>query len=100
MFAGCLVTDGAGHGAEKLRREASERLQVLQLDVTSQNQLQAALNTVKKTLPVGGEEEQVRFCHYFFLVRHSTKFYALAESRVEQYFELLVNDETCLVTVI
>ena len=36
VFAGCLLADKAGDGAEELRKLASPKLHVIQLDVTKQ----------------------------------------------------------------
>ncbi|XP_050714703.1 D-beta-hydroxybutyrate dehydrogenase, mitochondrial-like [Eriocheir sinensis] len=55
VFAGCLLADGHGKGAESLRKVRSDRLHVLQLDVTSQGQVQKAVKEVKKLLPEGEE---------------------------------------------
>ncbi|XP_069160143.1 D-beta-hydroxybutyrate dehydrogenase, mitochondrial [Procambarus clarkii] len=51
VFAGCLQDDG--EGAKELRKERSERLHVLQLDVTSEKQVSRAVKEVKKLLPEG-----------------------------------------------
>ncbi|XP_045607761.1 D-beta-hydroxybutyrate dehydrogenase, mitochondrial isoform X3 [Procambarus clarkii] len=51
VFAGCLQADG--EGAEHLRQEGSSRLHVLQMDVTSQDQLDKAAQEVKRLLPHG-----------------------------------------------
>ena len=48
VFAGCLISEG--EGAKSLQSTCSERLEVLQLDVTKDEQVQEALNTVKKHL--------------------------------------------------
>ncbi|KAK8744896.1 hypothetical protein OTU49_000672 [Cherax quadricarinatus] len=53
VFAGCLQIKGTG--AEKLRSEGSKRLHVLQMDVTSQKQIDNALKEVKKLLEKGEE---------------------------------------------
>lgn len=55
MFAGCLLAKSHGKGAESLRNLKSDRLHVVQLDVTSQAQLEAAVKEVKKLLPKEGE---------------------------------------------
>ncbi|KAK8393047.1 hypothetical protein O3P69_013235 [Scylla paramamosain] len=52
VFAGCL--DANGEGAASLKRHGSNRLVVLQMDVTNQEQLVKAAQEVKKQLP--GEE--------------------------------------------
>lgn len=55
VFAGCLQADGRGSaGAESLRKLKSDRLHVVQLDVTSQAQVDKTVKEVKKILP-GGE---------------------------------------------
>ncbi|XP_045607757.1 D-beta-hydroxybutyrate dehydrogenase, mitochondrial isoform X2 [Procambarus clarkii] len=51
VFAGCLQADG--EGAEHLRQEGSSRLHVLQMDVTSQDQLDKAAQEVRRLLPHG-----------------------------------------------
>ncbi|XP_037776200.1 D-beta-hydroxybutyrate dehydrogenase, mitochondrial-like isoform X2 [Penaeus monodon] len=53
VFACCLLADGGGEGAQRLRREGSRRLHVLQMDVTQQEQIDSALRSVKKLLPPG-----------------------------------------------
>ncbi|XP_069987643.1 D-beta-hydroxybutyrate dehydrogenase, mitochondrial [Penaeus vannamei] len=55
VFAGCLLAVGGGEGSRRLRKEGSERLHVLQLDVTSSEQIRKAVEEVKKTMP---KEEQ------------------------------------------
>ncbi|XP_045110218.1 D-beta-hydroxybutyrate dehydrogenase, mitochondrial-like isoform X2 [Portunus trituberculatus] len=49
VFAGCL--NDAGEGAARLREQHSERLIVLPMDVTKQEQLNAAVQEVKLQLP-------------------------------------------------
>ncbi|XP_042889688.1 D-beta-hydroxybutyrate dehydrogenase, mitochondrial-like [Penaeus japonicus] len=51
VFAGCLLADAGGEGAKDLRKKGSERLHVLQMDVTSSEQLDKALEVVEKLLP-------------------------------------------------
>lgn len=53
VFAGCLFAKAGGEGALRLKREGSERLHVLQLDLTSNEQLDDVLEEVKNKLPVG-----------------------------------------------
>ncbi|KAK8400502.1 hypothetical protein O3P69_003280 [Scylla paramamosain] len=54
VFAGCLQADGRGRaGAESLQKLKSDRLHVVQLDVTSQAQVDKAVKEVKKILPDG-----------------------------------------------
>ncbi|XP_037782916.1 D-beta-hydroxybutyrate dehydrogenase, mitochondrial-like isoform X2 [Penaeus monodon] len=55
VFAGCLLATGGGEGSRRLRREGSERLHVLQLDVTSPEQIRKAVEEVNKKMP---KEEQ------------------------------------------
>jgi 3-hydroxybutyrate dehydrogenase len=50
VYAGCLHADGSG--AEDLKSKASERLHVIQLDVTNQEQIDAAFQIIKSTLDV------------------------------------------------
>ncbi|XP_068209389.1 D-beta-hydroxybutyrate dehydrogenase, mitochondrial-like [Palaemon carinicauda] len=54
VFAGCLLADSRGEGAERLREVRSERLRVLQLDVTSEDQLNEAIHNVKIHLALSG----------------------------------------------
>ncbi|XP_072021917.1 D-beta-hydroxybutyrate dehydrogenase, mitochondrial-like [Amphiura filiformis] len=49
VFAGCL--DSRGDGARKLQEGASSRLLVVQMDVSKDEGVQAALATVKQNLP-------------------------------------------------
>ncbi|XP_066989809.1 D-beta-hydroxybutyrate dehydrogenase, mitochondrial-like [Macrobrachium rosenbergii] len=51
VFAGCLEANTAGEGAERLRRLFTERMHVLQLDITKEEQVNAALHEVKMILP-------------------------------------------------
>nr|XP_027233117.1 D-beta-hydroxybutyrate dehydrogenase, mitochondrial-like [Penaeus vannamei] len=53
VFACCLLADGGGEGAQRLRREGSGRLHVLQMDVTQQEQIDSALSSVKDLLRPG-----------------------------------------------
>ncbi|XP_042875559.1 D-beta-hydroxybutyrate dehydrogenase, mitochondrial-like [Penaeus japonicus] len=53
VFACCLLAHSGGEGAQRLRREGSRRLHVLQLDVTKQEQIDSALENVKNLLPPG-----------------------------------------------
>ncbi|KAK7072899.1 (2R,3R)-2,3-butanediol dehydrogenase, partial [Halocaridina rubra] len=50
VFAGCLFADSNGEGAEKLRKEGSDLLHVLQLDITKQEQLNKAVVDIKGKL--------------------------------------------------
>jgi len=52
VFAGCLLADKDGGGAEELRAKKSSRLHVLKLDITKEEDWQAANNYVKENLPV------------------------------------------------
>ena len=56
VFAACLLAESRGVGAESLRKIKSNRLHVLQLDVTSQAQMDKTVKEVKKLLPDGGKE--------------------------------------------
>jgi len=49
VFAGCLFKNG--EGAKKLQENCSERVHVVQLDVTNDQQIKDALEYVKKNLP-------------------------------------------------
>ncbi|XP_027234392.2 D-beta-hydroxybutyrate dehydrogenase, mitochondrial isoform X3 [Penaeus vannamei] len=53
VFAGCLRADNEGEGAERLRKLGSEKLHVLQLDVTKQEQLQDARKQVQALMQKG-----------------------------------------------
>ncbi|XP_066954519.1 D-beta-hydroxybutyrate dehydrogenase, mitochondrial-like [Macrobrachium rosenbergii] len=53
VFAGCLLADTGGEGAQQLRRLGSSRLHVLQMDVTQQEQIEDALQQTKKLIPDG-----------------------------------------------
>ncbi len=48
VFAGCLVSEG--DGAKELQSTCSERLKVLQLDITKDEEVESALATVKEDL--------------------------------------------------
>lgn len=54
VFAGCLQAAAGGEGAEALRQRASDRLHVLQLDVTREEQVQEALQQIIEILPKDG----------------------------------------------
>ncbi len=60
VFAGCLVSDG--DGAKDLLSTCSERLKVVQLDVTEDEQVQSALTTVKEDLGGEGRLVRIKFC--------------------------------------
>ncbi|KAK8734934.1 hypothetical protein OTU49_005736 [Cherax quadricarinatus] len=51
VFAGCLKTGGTG--ADYLRRKGSSKLHVIQMDITSQKQLEKAAQEIKVLLPEG-----------------------------------------------
>ncbi len=51
VFAGCLLSDG--EGAKDLQATCSDRLKVVQLDVTKDEQVEEAYQNVKEEL--GGE---------------------------------------------
>lgn len=53
VFAGCLRADNEGEGAERLRKLGSDKLHVLQLDVTKQEQLQDARKQVQALMQKG-----------------------------------------------
>ena len=48
VFAGCLLADQGGEGAEELRSLAKPRLRVLQLDVTSQEQWEQVAAAIRE----------------------------------------------------
>ncbi len=52
VFAGCLVSEG--DGAKELQSTCSERLKILQLDITKDEEVDSALATVKEDLGDGG----------------------------------------------
>ncbi|KAB7495048.1 D-beta-hydroxybutyrate dehydrogenase, mitochondrial [Armadillidium nasatum] len=51
VFAGCLFANKGGEGATKLKENGSKKLHVIQLDVTSDEELQEARETIEKILP-------------------------------------------------
>jgi hypothetical protein len=53
VFAGFQDKDKGSKSAKKLKEESSGRLHLLQLDVTSENQILAAAAYVKENLPHG-----------------------------------------------
>ena len=53
VFAGCLDKDG--EGAKNLRENCSERTHVLQMDITSDEQVAAAVKFIEKNLPRAGK---------------------------------------------
>ncbi|KAI8511206.1 hypothetical protein Bbelb_103060 [Branchiostoma belcheri] len=53
VFAGCLLADSGGEGSKKLRAECSSRLSTVQIDVTDDGQVKAAVQQVKDRLPTG-----------------------------------------------
>ncbi|XP_035668349.1 D-beta-hydroxybutyrate dehydrogenase, mitochondrial-like [Branchiostoma floridae] len=53
VFAGCLLADSGGEGSKKLRAECSSRLRTVQIDVTDDGQVQAAVQQVRGQLPTG-----------------------------------------------
>ncbi|XP_019616127.1 PREDICTED: D-beta-hydroxybutyrate dehydrogenase, mitochondrial-like [Branchiostoma belcheri] len=55
VFAGCLLADSGGEGAKKLRAECSSRLSTVQIDVTDDGQVKAAVQQVKDNLPTESE---------------------------------------------
>ncbi|CAH1245314.1 BDH1 [Branchiostoma lanceolatum] len=55
VFAGCLLADSGGEGSKKLRAECSSRLSTVQIDVTDDGQVQAAVQQVKDRLPAGSK---------------------------------------------
>ena len=63
VFAGCLFADG--NGAVELKRQCSDRLVILQMDVTDGDQVTAAATQVQKTLQANGEST-----HNFFVLFH------------------------------
>ncbi|XP_065496202.1 D-beta-hydroxybutyrate dehydrogenase, mitochondrial-like isoform X1 [Caloenas nicobarica] len=56
VFAGCLLADKNGDGARELKNMKSDRMQVLQMDVCSDQEVAQAVDFVKRTLkePEGG----------------------------------------------
>ncbi|XP_066266311.1 D-beta-hydroxybutyrate dehydrogenase, mitochondrial-like [Branchiostoma lanceolatum] len=55
VFAGCLLADSGGEGSKTLRAECSSRLSTVQIDVTDDGQVQAAVQQVKDRLPAGSK---------------------------------------------
>ncbi|XP_035693492.1 D-beta-hydroxybutyrate dehydrogenase, mitochondrial-like [Branchiostoma floridae] len=55
VFAGCLLADSGGEGLKKLHAECSSRLSTVQIDVTDDGQVQAAVQQVRDSLPTGSE---------------------------------------------
>ncbi|XP_019643904.1 PREDICTED: D-beta-hydroxybutyrate dehydrogenase, mitochondrial-like [Branchiostoma belcheri] len=55
VFAGCLLADSGGEGSQKLRAECSSRLSTVQIDVTHDGQVKAAVQHVKDSLPTGSK---------------------------------------------
>ncbi|KAI8514185.1 hypothetical protein Bbelb_085090 [Branchiostoma belcheri] len=55
VFAGCLLADSGGEGAKKLRAECSSRLSTVQIDVTDDGQVKAAVQQVEDRLPIGSK---------------------------------------------
>ncbi|CAL4108481.1 unnamed protein product, partial [Meganyctiphanes norvegica] len=53
VVAGCLLADKNGEGAEELRKIGSERLHIIQLDITKEDQINKAFEDVKKLIPDG-----------------------------------------------
>ena len=53
VFAGCR--DTASEGAQRLRVEASPRLQLVNMDVTSEDQVKNAVGYIEENLPLGCE---------------------------------------------
>ncbi|KAG7161490.1 D-beta-hydroxybutyrate dehydrogenase-like 6 [Homarus americanus] len=53
VFAGCQFAKAGGEGSLRLKREGSERLHVLQIDLTSSEELTQAFEEVKRILPEG-----------------------------------------------
>lgn len=56
VFAGCLLADGPG--ARSLARLCSSSLQLLQLDVTQDQDVEQALRAVQEQLPHKGESNE------------------------------------------
>lgn len=50
VFAGCLLADKNGDGARELKAMKSDRMQVLQMDVCSDQEVAQAVDFVKRTL--------------------------------------------------
>ena len=51
VFAGCLYPDGKG--AQSLKETCSQRLHVVPLDVTNEDQIKEAVAYVKANIPFG-----------------------------------------------
>ncbi|XP_019622027.1 PREDICTED: D-beta-hydroxybutyrate dehydrogenase, mitochondrial-like [Branchiostoma belcheri] len=58
VFAGCLLADSGGEGSKKIRAECSSRLNTIiyiQIDVTDDGQVKAAVRQVENSLPTESE---------------------------------------------
>ncbi|NWR75305.1 BDH protein, partial [Centropus unirufus] len=55
LFAGCLLTDENGDGARELKNMKSHHMQVLQMDVCSDQEVAQAVDFVKRTLKEPGQ---------------------------------------------
>lgn len=67
MFAGCLMKDAGGEGALNLEKEGkiTGRLVTVQLDVTSDKQVEAALKVVQEKLPSHYKVPIILFIDYW-----------------------------------
>ena len=62
VYAGCLRADGPA--AQDLKCKSSDRLHVLQLDVTQQDQVEAAYQFVTATLNVNSNDNLITVCDW------------------------------------
>ena len=63
VFAGCLFADGKG--ALELKRQCSEKLVVLQMDVTDEKQVTGAAAQVQKILQANRESMHILFSLFY-----------------------------------
>lgn len=64
VFAGCLMKDQGGDGVKQLDAagKATGRLITVQLNVTSDDQVKAAVETVKASLPTSIKVDSIFLC--------------------------------------
>ncbi|XP_078695096.1 D-beta-hydroxybutyrate dehydrogenase, mitochondrial-like isoform X1 [Branchiostoma floridae x Branchiostoma belcheri] len=66
VFAGCLLADSGGEGSKKLRAECSSRLSTVQIDVTDDGQVKAAVQQVKNSLTESeGDHIRIFFANWY-----------------------------------
>ncbi|KAI8514184.1 hypothetical protein Bbelb_085080 [Branchiostoma belcheri] len=90
VFAGCLLADSGGEGSKKLRAECSSRLSTVQIDVTDDGQVKAAVQQVKNSLPTESEGRVVNVTSAEGL--HSTptvSAYCMTKAALESFSDAL-----------